>query len=165
MVKKNKLSVLILGLVVIIGFGCGSKKKQEDETLSGSGVDSSSIAFDSLGSDSGKIEGLNTVFFEYDKSTLTKDSLVVLGRNAEWLKKNSSVNLQVEGHCDSRGSIEYNLALGERRAKAVQSQLIRLGVPASRLSVVSYGKERPLVMGDTEDAYSRNRRANFVPLR
>lgn len=84
--------------------------------------------------------------------------------NAKWLKANSNANLQLEGHCDVRGSIEYNLALGERRAKAAKSYLVGLGVDASRLSVISYGKERLLDEGDSESAHSRNRRVNFVPI-
>jgi peptidoglycan-associated lipoprotein len=72
--------------------------------------------------------------------------------------------LQIEGHCDSRGSIEYNLALGERRAKSVRAYLVNLGVSAKRLSVISYGKEKPIVQGDSEEAMAKNRRANFLPL-
>ena len=72
--------------------------------------------------------------------------------------------VQIEGHTDSRGSIEYNLALGERRANAVKSYLQSLGIPAARLKTISYGKERPLVTGESEDAWSKNRRANFVPV-
>jgi peptidoglycan-associated lipoprotein len=80
------------------------------------------------------------------------------------MKKNPNVNVQIEGHCDARGSIEYNIALGERRANAVKNYMTSLGIPGDRLSVISYGKEKPLNQGDSESAYAANRRANFVPL-
>ena len=162
---------IVYGLVsLVVSFtlysGCASKKKQEEEAItSGPEITSTPIENDNLGSDSGKIPGLSTVYFEYDKATLTKEAMKTLNENAAWMKTNSNVNLQIEGHCDARGSIEYNLALGERRAKAVRAYLIKLGVKPDRLSIVSYGKERPLVLGDTEEAYAKNRRANFVPLK
>ncbi len=167
MKNRFRLSGIVLGLVVALSFGCSSKKKVEDQNLSDAGpaVESTPIGFDSLGSDSGKIQGLNSVYFEYDKSTLTSSSASVLNENATWLKANPSVTLQVEGHCDARGSVEYNLALGERRAKSVKAFLVKSGVAESRLSIVSYGKERPLIDAETEEAYSKNRRANFVPLK
>ena len=85
-------------------------------------------------------------------------------KNAAWMKANPDVTVQIEGHCDARGSTEYNLALGERRARAVKAYLVSIGVIASHLTIISYGKEKPLVAGTTEAAYAANRRANFVPL-
>jgi len=164
MVKSLLYRLLTVIVTFAMSFGCASKKKQE-ENVGGADVTSSPIEMDSMGSDSGKIEGLYTVYFEYDKSSLTKETMKTLESNAAWMKKNSNLNLQIEGHCDARGSIEYNLALGERRAKSVKSYLVKLGIPASRLSIVSYGKERPIAMGDSEEAYAKNRRANFVPLK
>jgi peptidoglycan-associated lipoprotein len=164
----NKISgvTCLLAVTIVLGFGCASKKKQEEVVPPATGeITSQPLEMDSLGSDSGKIQGLETVYFEYDRSTLTQQSVQILRGNAEWLQQNSQYNLQIEGHCDARGSIEYNLALGERRAKAVRAQLVKLGIPSNRLSVVSYGKEKPLAMGDSEQAYSQNRRANFVPLK
>lgn len=120
--------------------------------------------FDAQGSDSNKIAGLSTIYFDYDKSSLSAASREALKGNAEWIKKNSKVTVQIEGHTDSRGSIEYNLALGERRANAVKSYLQSLGVSAGRIKTISYGKERPLVTGESEEAWSKNRRANFVPV-
>jgi len=120
--------------------------------------------FDPAGSDSGKINGLETIYFGYDKSNLDSATKKILASNAQWLKTNAKVNLQIEGHCDNRGSIEYNLSLGERRANSVKSYMVSLGIPAARLSVISYGKEKPLVQGDSDSAYAKNRRANFVPL-
>lgn len=122
------------------------------------------MSFDTAGSDSGKIAGLQTVHFEYDKSSITAENKKVLQGNAEWIKKNAGYKVQIEGHCDNRGTIEYNLALGERRANAVKAYLVSLGIPAARLSVISYGKEKPLDTAETEAAYVKNRRANFLPV-
>jgi peptidoglycan-associated lipoprotein len=88
----------------------------------------------------------------------------VLSNNAEWIRTNANVTVQIEGHSDSRGSVEYNLALGERRAKSVKSYLTSLGIDSKRLTIISYGEEKPLALGDAEADYAKNRRANFVPL-
>ncbi|MGH9334498.1 MAG: OmpA family protein, partial [Vicinamibacteria bacterium] len=84
-----------------------------------------------------------------------------LDRNADWLKRHASVTVLIEGHCDERGTVEYNLALGERRASAVYNYLMSLGIPAGRLKTISYGKEFPMDLGHTEEAWARNRRAHF----
>ncbi len=115
------------------------------------------------GSDSGSIDGLKTVFFEYDKSVLSSEENAKLSGNADWMKINSSVKLTIEGHCDQKGSNEYNLSLGERRANAIKKILQDMGVPSSRLTTVSFGEEKPLISTDDETAMSKNRRANFVP--
>ena len=127
-------------------------------------IESSPMSFDPAGSDSGKIEGLQTVHFDYDKSSLKDAEKKKAQGNAAWLKAHANVNVQIEGHCDASGSIEYNLALGERRAKAVRDYMATLGVEASRLSIISYGKEKPIAQGDSDAAHAKNRRANFVPL-
>jgi peptidoglycan-associated lipoprotein len=119
---------------------------------------------DVQGSDSGKIAGLSTVFFEYDKASLTEETRKKLAANADWIKGHPNFTIQVEGHTDSRGSVEYNLALGERRAKSVKAYLQTLGIEAKRVTIISYGKEKPLDPGDGEAAWAKNRRANFVPL-
>jgi peptidoglycan-associated lipoprotein len=102
------------------------------------------------------------VFFGYDSSVLTGEGQSTLERQAAWLKQYPSVNVTIEGHADERGTREYNIALGERRANAAKNYLVSLGIDSSRLSVVSYGKERPAVLGSTEDAYAQNRRAVTV---
>jgi peptidoglycan-associated lipoprotein len=104
---------------------------------------------------------LEKVFFEYDAYTLTPQTREILARNAEWLRQNPAARLTIEGHCDERGSDEYNLALGQRRADAVKSYLLSLGIAAERLSDISYGEERPAVAGADESAWSQNRRAEF----
>ena len=115
------------------------------------------------GSDSGQIAGLFTVHFDYDKSNLTDETRDLLSKNAEWLKQHPNEGLEIQGHCDRHGSAEYNLALGERRAKIVKQYMVNLGVPADRLKTMTYGKEKLIDSGETEEADSKNRRANFKP--
>jgi peptidoglycan-associated lipoprotein len=106
---------------------------------------------------------LETAYFDFDKSDLRQDTREVLTRNAEiLLKSKNGAKVKIEGHCDERGSAEYNLALGERRAKSALQYLITLGVKADRLSYISYGKEKPAVDGHDEAAWAKNRRAEFV---
>jgi peptidoglycan-associated lipoprotein len=102
------------------------------------------------------------VFFGYDSSALSETAKKTLERQAGWLKKHADVKVTVEGHCDERGTREYNIALGARRASAAKSQLVKLGVPAARISTVSYGKERPAVVGSDAAAWAENRRAVTV---
>ena len=105
---------------------------------------------------------LKPVFFEYDSSDITSEGKAILDANAAALKKYSSWTITIEGHCDERGTAEYNLALGERRAVAARAYLVSLGIPADRLRTVSYGKEFPFDPGHDEAAWSKNRRAHFV---
>ncbi len=99
------------------------------------------------------------VFFAFDRSDITPEAQQILERQADWLRRYPNVTVTIEGHCDERGTREYNLALGERRAQAVKNVLVAMGIPASRISTISYGKERPAVVGSTEEAYAQNRRA------
>jgi peptidoglycan-associated lipoprotein len=105
---------------------------------------------------------LKPVFFELDSSEVDGASQKVLDGNAEVLKRYTSWQISIEGHCDERGTAEYNLALGERRAIAARNYLVSLGIPADRIKTVSYGKEFPFDPGHSEDAWSKNRRAHFV---
>lgn len=102
------------------------------------------------------------VFFETDSSVITSEGQAVLQQQAEWLKSHSNVNVQVEGHADERGTREYNLALGERRATATKNYLVTVGVSSNRITTTSFGKERPAVLGNDESAWSQNRRAVTV---
>lgn len=103
------------------------------------------------------------VYFDFDKSDLRQDARDVLSKNAETiLKSMAGAKIQIEGHCDERGSAEYNLALGERRAKSAMNYLTTLGVKAENLSIISYGKEKPAVNGHDEAAWAKNRRAELV---
>ena len=105
---------------------------------------------------------LDDVFFELDKSEVRDEARPTLQKDADWLKKWGSVRITIEGHCDSRGSAEYNLGLGNRRATAVKSYLVNLGVPDSRVTVVSKGKEQPFCNEENESCWSQNRRGHFV---
>ena len=103
------------------------------------------------------------VFYDYDSSTLRDDARTALDANARVLREHPNVRVTIEGHCDERGTIEYNQALGERRAQAAQEYLSAAGISADRLEIVSYGKERPFDMGHDERAWALNRRAHFSP--
>jgi peptidoglycan-associated lipoprotein len=105
---------------------------------------------------------LADIHFDYDKSDVREGDRQVLNKNAEVLKKFDFLRITIEGHCDERGTVEYNLALGERRAKAAADYLASLGVPADRFKTVSYGKEVPLCQESNESCWSRNRRAHFA---
>ena len=102
------------------------------------------------------------VFFAYNEYDLTAEARAAVEKQAQWLKTYPNVNVQVEGHCDERGTREYNLALGEKRAAAVRSFLIANGISATRIQTISYGKERPAVMGSDEASWAQNRRAVLV---
>jgi peptidoglycan-associated lipoprotein len=97
------------------------------------------------------------VFFAYDQSTISSEGQQILQRQAQWLQRYPRVSITIEGHCDERGTREYNLALGERRATAVKSVLVALGIPSARIQTISYGKERPIVVGSDEAGYAQNR--------
>lgn len=102
------------------------------------------------------------VFFAYDRSDISPEAQQILERQAQWLKRYPNVGVTIEGHTDERGTREYNLALGERRAQAVKNVLTALGIPASRLSTISYGKERPEIPHSDEQSYAQNRRGVTV---
>ncbi len=105
---------------------------------------------------------LENIYFDFDSPTLSRDARKTLANNAERLKKASNVMVRIEGNCDERGSDEYNLALGERRAKSALQYLAALGVPEKRLSAVSYGKEKPVAVMHDEASWTKNRRDEFV---
>ena len=104
----------------------------------------------------------DTVFFAFDSSSLSAEAQAALDTQVAWLKNHEDVNVIVQGHCDDRGTREYNLALGERRANAVKQYLVSQGIEESRISTISYGKERPAVLGNNEAAWAQNRRAITV---
>ena len=105
---------------------------------------------------------LADVLFDLDSAALSNAARAALDQHAAWLRAQATVRVTIEGHCDERGTVEYNLALGEQRARAVHDLLASLGVSADRMRVVSYGKERPLDPAASEEAYARNRRAHFA---
>ncbi|NHQ60615.1 peptidoglycan-associated lipoprotein Pal [Chlorobium sp. BLA1] len=105
---------------------------------------------------------LGDVFYDFDKSLVRADAVEQLKTNASWLQANGTRSVVIEGHCDERGTNEYNLALGERRAVSARDNLVNLGIPANRMKTVSYGEERPFAVGHDEESWAQNRRAHFV---
>ena len=105
---------------------------------------------------------LGDIFFDYDQSLIRPDAKQTLEKNIAWLRANTKPNLMIEGHCDERGTQEYNLALGQRRAKVAQDYLVASGIDEKRIKTISYGKERPFVVGHDESAWQWNRRAHFL---
>jgi peptidoglycan-associated lipoprotein len=105
---------------------------------------------------------LGTIYFDYDRALVRDDARATLDANAAWLKKFRTAKILVEGHCDERGTEEYNLALGEKRAKAAQDYLLSSGIAADRIKIISYGKSQPINPGHDESAWQMNRRAQFL---
>lgn len=158
------ISVVCLSLsLAFFASGCASKK-------GGGSAGMSDSAYDQYGTGASKTGGIGLgtlarVHFGFDESSLTDESRDVLQSNAKIMMDKPSMRVLVEGHCDERGSNEYNIALGERRANAVIAYLSTLGVPRTRLEMKSWGEERPLDPGRSEAAYRMNRRAEFVILK
>lgn len=168
------MQMLKIALIVLFLFsglvGCASKsatsddgkvspfdmKKQEQVK----GADDASTQGGAVPSHD-SMAGLERIHFDFDQFTLSAEARSVLTQNAKFLKANSGVQAVIEGHCDERGSDEYNLALGESRALAAKSYLISLGISGKRLSVISYGEEKPLRNASNEAAWAQNRRAEF----
>jgi peptidoglycan-associated lipoprotein len=159
----------ILVLVSFLGLAsCASNKKSGTE----GGNDADAAAQDAASkagstdlygdSDSSKAGTMKTVFFDFNSSGLSESSKATLDNNVAFMKSAKTAKVQVEGHADERGGIQYNLALGERRANSVKDYMVAAGIASDRLSVISYGKERPKAFGHDEAAWSQNRRGNFV---
>ena len=169
MFYKFFISIFIVFFVA----ACATKPKDTaDSSGSGSTTSSSDVSSEEgsitetsgSGIVSGSQEDLivnvgDRVFFGYDSSDLDSDALELLQDQVAWLKQNSDVSVTIEGHCDERGTREYNLALGEKRAQAVKNYLIGLGINPDRISTISYGKERPAVVGSNDGAWAQNRRS------
>lgn len=157
--KLFKYLPTLFAMVAALSLASCAKKQLNPEE----GVTSASVDDNTMGdSDSGRAMGLKTIHFEYDSAVLGAEAKADLASNASILKDRGSLKVQIEGHCDQRGGSEYNIALGERRANAVKKYLEDLKVPASRMTIISYGKEKPLDPAENEAAYSKNRRANFA---
>lgn len=154
---KN-VGLFVLSALLLIG-GCASKKPSQTQDSSTSGTDELVLNGDS---DSNKAGKMRTIYFPFNEVTLDSKAKSQLAANADYLNANTAITVQVEGHCDERGSRQYNLALGERRAKAVKDYLKAMGVKADRIETMSWGNEKPVSDGNSEDAWSQNRRANFV---
>lgn len=161
--RRISLPVAILAslaVITIAGPGCSKKTQPEEPTAATTaGADENAATGDS---DSGRALGMQTVHFPYDSFNLDSEAKSVLKNNADILKSHPSVKVQIEGHCDQRGGIQYNIALGEKRANGVKKYMEDLGINGDRLTTISFGKERPIDPGTSEEAYAKNRRANFV---
>jgi len=178
MTRKNWMMWTLLLIIPALMWttGCSKKALKEDASAQGATVDALA-GRSSTGSGSaeqGSVGGMTPeqqaqarfldehIYFDFDSSTLTQESQAKLTEKADWLRQNAQVNVAIEGHCDERGTTEYNLALGDRRANSVKRFLINLGIADNRMSTVSYGEERPINPGHDESAWSLNRRAQFV---
>ena len=156
--KNKKLSLLFAGILLISGcetFGGGSSSGSTPGYEYGDSKQANLQAY--LQNEIG-----DRVYFETDKHNISSASAYVLESQANWLKSTPGFQLLIEGHCDERGTREYNLALGERRGNSVKEFLTSLGVDPGRLTVISYGKERPSAEGSTSESWSENRRAVLV---
>lgn len=176
MLMKRTIKILVpslmlaFALIVITGCGGGKKAMKTTEMPAPQVTSTEPVAqpkpMEKAASESAKKElgvlSLENVYFDYDKYNLTPSALDILARHAQALKQYREIPVVIEGHCDERGTIEYNLALGEKRANAVKDYLVSLGIERSRLSTISYGKERPVDTRSNETAWARNRRAEFV---
>ncbi len=187
--RKNSLwlsVVAVLAAVSLLTLGACSTKKKEtlpaagEKTEAGTSVGGEGAAGASQSAGAGGVTAeertqqgqrdasyteesqLKDVLFDFDKSDIRPDARDVLKANADWIKANAKSKIQIEGHCDERGTNEYNLALGERRANAVKKYLVSLGVEADSLYTISYGEELPIDPGHSEEAWSKNRRAHFL---
>ena len=158
---RNVMVTIALASIAL-AVGCSTAKKQTEED---SGVTNAPAADDNTAtgdSDSGKAMGLQTIHFPFDSFLLDEEEKAQLKANAEILKAKPELKIQIEGHCDQRGGIQYNLALGEKRANSTKSYLTDLGISAQRVTVISFGKEKLIDNGTSDEAFARNRRANFV---
>ena len=157
-----RLKILSLLSALLLVAACATDA-EDTAGKSGSGAGAGGAGAGAVAVEPGTVQDFivnvgDRVFFDFDKSTLSAKSQETLDKQAAWLTRISAATIMVEGHCDERGTREYNLALGDRRANAVKDYLISKGIAASRVKTISYGKERPAVLGSNEWAWSQNRR-------
>jgi peptidoglycan-associated lipoprotein len=160
----RRTSPLLLALSLSLFAASCSKKEQitpdaDDSVPTAVNADDNAALGDS---DSGKALGLETIRFGYDAFLLDETAKATLKANAQILKDKPSLKIQVEGHCDERGGIQYNIALGEKRANITRKFLVDQGIAGARITTISFGKEKPVDSGSNEAAWAKNRRANFV---
>ncbi len=168
MLARRLLVMMLLLTVALFASGCGGGQSADEglapvEDAPPAVPDPVVEEPDDTGAlDSQDVGDLNDVFFAFDKHNLSSESKGTLEANADQLSASGSAQIIIEGHCDERGTKSYNLALGEKRANAARDYLVALGVASSRITVVSYGKERPFDSGHDEAGWAKNRRAHFV---
>jgi peptidoglycan-associated lipoprotein len=171
--KPRFESVALIGLAIVLALapGCSSRKKVDSSaqiepppTESAPPPATETAPPPSSGGDNtgGDRLSLEDAFFDFDDFSLRTDAKTALETDGKFLQRNSDTKIVIEGHCDERGSVEYNLALGEKRARAAKDYLVSYGIPATRVTTISYGKERPFDQGHDESAWAENRRAHVV---
>jgi len=184
-VGVNLFAIIICTLVLLTGWGCTKKISTTDNVISEPGkgqheteskaveeleyIQEASISDergritdDILDSDSLVLK-LEDIFFDFDKEIIRSDSKLILNKNVQLFKENPDMQIIIEGHTDERGTNEYNLALGERRARITKRYLVARGIAPERISTITYGEERPFCAEQTEECFKLNRRAHFVP--
>lgn len=164
MQRKLVTFVLLVGVSVLVG--CAKKQQTAMAPTRAELVDPGKLKRGQLPAglrQEGQSLRLSPLYFDYDSAVLRPESGDTLTQVAAYLRKNPQTSVIVEGHCDERGTEEYNLSLGQRRARVARDYLVRLGIAPSRIRAVSYGKLKPAVIGKGEQAWSKNRRGEFVP--
>lgn len=170
--KKN---ITLMGIFIVVVFGltlfsgCAEKKAVVSEGTAQEQKAKAEATAPATQEQTAKAEAtapaeasLLDINFDYDKATIRPDARVIMKDNADILLKNKTSKITIEGHCDERGTSEYNMALGERRAQEAKKYLVNLGVDAARMKTISYGEERPMDPGHDEEAWAKNRRAHFA---
>ena len=172
--KRFLIVVLSVMLIVFLFNSCAKKVKTVPETTKVEQVEEQApkvekpklteeeIFLQKSLDEINKEGNLNKINFDFDKYSIREDMKGILHNNADWLLKHPSVVISIAGHCDERGTVEYNMALGEKRANAAMNYLLNLGVSADKMKIVSYGKNNPLVKGINEDTHFQNRRDEFI---
>jgi len=167
--KKNFVATMVVLAALAVAAGCKTKPEEAPpaapaptSTTDTSGVDNSGVATEDAAGPSGELLSKRVVYFDLDRADIRADSQPVITAHARYLAGASAQKVRLEGHADERGSREYNIGLGERRAQAVRRALLLLGVAESQLATVSYGEERPAAAGSDEQAYGLNRRVEIV---
>ena len=168
MKKVTVISVLLMiGLMMIVS-GCGSKKEVMREVVTTTPPPVITEEQKELFNvsppefDLEKATSLATIYFDFDKYNILPEAAEVLNYNGKIMRENTGVRIQVEGHCDERGTVEYNLVLGEKIAQAAKDYLANYGISGSRITIISYGEERPADPGHDEEAWAKNRRDEFI---
>ena len=170
--SRRLVAVAVVGLLVAtIGVGCSAKKKEAEAAGHGGELGEEGLTTGgsldrykqgTLGAE-GEQGPLRDINFAFDSYELDESARSTLRENGNWLKDHPQARVEIEGHCDERGTVEYNLALGAKRARAAKDYLVALGISADRLSTISYGEELPVCSEETEECWARNRRDHFVP--
>lgn len=170
--KPRIASRALIGLAIVLALapGCSSRKKVTSEAQIEPPPAESNLPPSSDNEklpppsteSSGERLSLEDAFFDFDDFSLRADAKSALEKDGKYLEKNSDAKVVIEGHCDERGSVEYNLALGEKRARAAKDYLVSYGIPTTRLTTISYGKERPFDTGHDESSWAKNRRAHVI---